>query len=125
MKHLFLTMILLMGSVMASYAVEITPVINAFNKGDASAIRQNMNEEVDLALPGVTKKCNPAEAVSQLNAFFGKAKPSGFSVLHHADKKESGFLVGKLPTSAGEYRVNITYKTDDNNKAIIQSIRIE
>ena len=35
-----------------------------------------------------------------------------------------GFLVGKLPTSSGEYRVNITYRAEGNT-AIIQSIRIE
>ena len=35
-----------------------------------------------------------------------------------------GFLVGKLPTSSGEYRVNITYRADGHT-AIIPSIRIE
>ena len=52
-----------------------------------------------------------------LNAFFGGNKPTGFTVVHHADKKETGFFVGKLPTSSGEYRVNVTYRAE-GNKAI-------
>ena len=43
---------------------------------------------------------------------------------HHADKSANGFVVAKLHTETGDYRVNITYKAD-NNTAIIQSIRIE
>ena len=59
-----------------------------------------------------------------LNAFFGSHKPTGFTVVHHADKKENGFFVGKLPTASGEYRVNVTYRAE-GDKAIIQSVRIE
>ncbi|MFQ6927683.1 MAG: DUF4783 domain-containing protein [Parabacteroides merdae] len=73
-------------------------------------------------LPGSSKKCNANDAVSMLNAFFGGNKPTGFTVVHHADKKETGFFVGKLPTSSGEYRVNVTYRAE-GNKAIIQSIQ--
>jgi hypothetical protein len=45
-------------------------------------------------------------------------------VAHHADKKDSGFIVGKLATGKGDFRVNITYQARDG-KAIIQSVRIE
>ena len=62
-----------------------------------------------------------ADITSISNAF----KAGNASSLSGAmDKKESGFLVGKLPTSSGEYRVNITYRAEGNT-AIIQSIRIE
>ena len=83
-----------------------------------------MDQEVDMAIPGSSKKCNGSEAVKMLSTFFGSNKPTGFSVVHHADKKDAGFFVGKLPTASGEYRVNITYRAD-GDKAIIQSIRIE
>lgn len=123
MKRLLLTFALLFALVGAQ-AADITRISNAFKAGNATSLSGAMDKEVDVALPGSSKKCNESEAVSMLSSFFGSNKPSGFSVVHHADKKESGFLVGKLPTASGEYRVNITYRAEGNT-AIIQSIRIE
>jgi hypothetical protein len=83
-----------------------------------------MDQEVDIAIPGTTKKCNASEAIELLNAFFRANKPATFALLHNADKNDSGFLVAKLQSAQGEFRVNITYRTQDG-KPIIQSIRIE
>lgn len=123
MRRLLLTFALIL-SFLSVQAADITSISNAFKGGNASTLSASMDKEVDVALPGSSKKCNGGEAVSMLSAFFKFNKPSGFSVVHHADKKESGFFVAKLPTSTGEYRVNITYRAD-GDKAIIQSIRIE
>ena len=123
MKRLFLTLALVL-SVLSVMAADILPISNAFKGVNASSLSGSMDKEVDMALPGSSKKCNANDAVSMLNAFFGGNKPTGFTVVHHADKKETGFFVGKLPTSSGEYRVNVTYRAE-GNKAIIQSIRIE
>ena len=103
MKRLLLTFALIFAFVCAQ-AADITSISNAFKAGNASSLSGAMDKVV--------------------SSFFSSNKPSGFSVVHHADKKESGFLVGKLPTSSGEYRVNITYRAEGNT-AIIQSIRIE
>jgi hypothetical protein len=105
-------------------AADTSSISGAFKAGNASMLVSSMDQEVNLAVPGSTKKCNANEAVSMLNTFFGSNKPTGFTVVHNADKKESGFIVGKLTTAKGEFRVNITYRAD-GNKAIIQSIRIE
>lgn len=123
MKRLLLTFALIFAFICAQ-AADITGISNAFKTGNAASLSKVMDKEVDVALPGSSKKCDGSEAVSMLSAFFGSNKPAGFSVVHHADKKESGFLVGKLPTASGEYRVNITYRAEGNT-AIIQSIRIE
>lgn len=123
MKRLLLTFALIF-SALSIQAADINSISNAFKGGNASGLSGSMDKEVDVAIPGSSKKCNGSEAVSMLTVFFGTHEPSGFSVVHHADKKENGFFVAKLPTSTGEYRVNITYRAD-GNKAIIQSIRIE
>lgn len=120
----FLMLFSLLLFTLSAGAADITNISNAFKKGDAASLSASMGQQVDMALPGTSRSCNAADAVGLLNTFFGTNKPSGFSVVHHADKKESGFFVGKLPTSGGEFRVNITYRTEGNN-AIIQSIRIE
>ncbi|MDL2281560.1 DUF4783 domain-containing protein [Parabacteroides sp. OttesenSCG-928-G06] len=123
MKRILLAFAFILSTI-GVYAADITTITDAFKKGNLTSIQKNMDEEVDVAIPGTSKKTNPADAVVVLNTFFGAHKPSGFNVLHHADKKENGFFVAKLPTANGEYRVNITYRAD-GDKAIIQSIRIE
>ncbi|MDL2244429.1 DUF4783 domain-containing protein [Parabacteroides sp. PFB2-10] len=123
MKRILLTLALILSAV-GAYAADITPITDAFKKGNATAIQSQMDQEVDVALPGASKKANAADAVAMLNTFFNTNKPSGFNLLHHADKKENGFFVAKLPTAGKEFRVNITYRAD-GDKAIIQSIRIE
>ena len=111
-------------SVLTLKAVDITMIINAFKEGKAAGIAGNMDTEVDITVPGATKKGTGAEAVAILTRFFESDKPAGFTVLHQADKNETGFVVGKLTTGKGDFRVNITYGTKENT-VLIQSIRIE
>lgn len=120
----FIISLTLVFSFLCAHAADVTAISGAFKSGNASSLAASMDKEVDMAVPGASKKCDGKEAVAMLDTFFSSHKPSGFTVLHNADKKDSGFLVGKLPTSGGEFRVNITYKTE-GDKAIIQSIRIE
>ncbi|MCD8176362.1 MAG: DUF4783 domain-containing protein [Tannerellaceae bacterium] len=123
MKQAVLTILCLLMSVYIQVA-DITTISNAFKGGKAANLTAVMDQEVDIAVPGASKKGNPKEATTILNSFFEKNKPTGFSVVHHADKKENGFFVGKLPTNGGEFRVNVTYRVDGDNM-LIQSIRIE
>ncbi|MCD7936678.1 MAG: DUF4783 domain-containing protein [Tannerellaceae bacterium] len=123
MKQAVLTIICLLVSVYMQ-AVDVTPIANAFKDGKSAVLATMMDREVDIAVPGVSEKGNPAAAGSVLAVFFRQNKPAGFTVVHHADKKENGFFVGKLPTSTGEYRVNVTYRVE-GDKVLIQSIRIE
>lgn len=105
-------------------AADITIISNAFASGNAASLAKNMAAEVDFAMQGKTQKTNAAGAVAQLSRFFETNAPTGFTVAHNADKKESGFLVGKLATNQGEFRVNVAY-TVNGDQIIIQSIRIE
>lgn len=105
-------------------AADIGTITNAFKAGDTDALAGAMAKEVDLALPDESKRCGAQEAATLLKGFFGRQKPSGFTVVHHADKRDNGFFVAKLMASGSEYRVNVTYRTE-NGKATIQSIRIE
>ena len=123
MKRLLLTFAMTFA-LFCAQAADITGISNAFKTGNASSLSASLDTEVDIAVPSQAKSCNGNEAINILNSFFSSAKPSGFSVVHHADKKESGFFVGKLQTNSYEFRVNITYRSE-GNKAIIQSIRIE
>jgi hypothetical protein len=111
-------------SVLSVQAADIKAIVDAFGSGNAALLATCMDSEVDVALPETARKVNGQEAVDLLARFFGAGKVSGLTVAHHADKKESGFIVGKLATEKGDFRVNITYRTRAD-QVFIQSIRIE
>ena len=110
--------------IMQMQAVDISPVINAFKAGNADMLKEMMAAEVEMVTPGVTKKGNGNEAITTLKSFFLNNKPTGFTVAHHADKNESGFIVGKITTENRDFRVNITYLVKEG-KTLITIIRIE
>ena len=116
--------IALMVSAMYIQAADITPVSNAFKAGDADVLKEYMASEVDIVALGASKKGNASDATAILKSFFQAQKPANFTVAHHADKNDSGFIVGKLTTADGEFRVNITYTTKEGN-ILITIIRIE
>ena len=123
MRILFFT-IALAAAVLSVQAANITPVSNALKAGNADLLKEMMATEVDVVAPGVSKKGNVSEVTAILKSFFQANKPAAFTVAHHADKNDSGFFVGKLNTSNGDFRVNITYTTKDG-KILITIIRIE
>jgi len=105
-------------------AADITPISSAFKAGNADLLKEMMAAEVDMVTPGVSKKGNGNDAIATLKAFFQDNKPIDFTVAHHADKNDSGFIVGKIITADREFRVNITYTVKDE-KILITIIRIE
>jgi len=110
--------------VLSVEAGDITKIVNIFKEGKASGSAVIMDEEVDIAIPGTTKKGTGKETEGILTLFFESFKPADFTVLHHADKNETGFVVGKLTTGNKEFRINITYCVK-GDAVLIQSIRIE
>lgn len=100
MKRILMIMISLFSWICIQ-AADINSISNAFKSGNASTLSSSMDKEIDVAIPGSSKKCDGKEAISLLNNFFSKNKPSNFTVVHHADKKENGFLVGNYPPERG------------------------
>jgi hypothetical protein len=111
-------------SVLCAQAADITPITKAFKAGNADLFKGNMDEEVNISVPGTTKKGTGNDAIVVLKTFFQANKVSDFTISHHADKNTSGFFVGKLLTEKGTFRVNVTYITK-NNVILLQAIRIE
>ena len=106
------------------YAANVNPISSAFTSGNASALENSMDKEVDFVLLSNNKNCSGREAVQLLAEFFASNKPSGFTIVHQAEKTTTGFYVGKLTCGQSSYRVNITYKISGDS-ILIQSIRIE
>ena len=106
------------------YAADITPITEAMKSGNTGALSGSMYTEADVSVPGVSQRASAAEAAAILGRFFQGNPPTGFTVVHQADKNGGGFVVGKLQTASREYRVNITYVLKDG-RALMQTIRIE
>lgn len=124
MKRIALVILVCMAAVCLK-AADIDDISTAFKGGNAAALSQYLDDSVDMAFEGgSSKKYSAKDATAQLGAFFKENQPSAFELIHHADKKDSGFFVGKLSAGGNEYRVNVTYRAE-GEKAIIQSIRIE
>jgi hypothetical protein len=111
-------------SVLSMGATDITLIVTVFKEGKASGSAGNMAAEVDIAVPGASAKGTGPEAETILARFFESNRPTGFTVLHHADKNDNGFVVGRLTTGNGEFRVNVTYSVKEG-KVFIQAIRVE
>lgn len=124
MKRFLLSLIACIAAAISVQAADITGITAAFKAGDAAGLQKYMDKSVDMALADESKTCNPQEAFSMLNGFFSSNKPSAFSVLHHSDKKDNGFLVARLTAGKKSYRVNVTYALE-GEKVVIKSIRIE
>lgn len=123
MRRITLMLSLLILS-LGLYAANVNPIATAFTSGNASILENSMDKEVDIVLLSDTKNCSGKEAVRLLSEFFASNKPSGFTVVHQAEKTTTGFYVGKLNCGQAGYRVNITYKISGNS-ILIRSIRIE
>ena len=74
MKRLFLTLALVL-SVLSVMAADILPKSNAFKGGNDTSLSGSMDKEVDMALPGSSKKCNANDAFSNLNTYIGGNTP--------------------------------------------------
>jgi hypothetical protein len=118
------TMILALFTAWEVYAADITPITEAMKSGNTGALSGSMYTEADVSVPGVSQRASAAEAAAILGRFFQGNPPTGFTVVHQADKNGGGFVVGKLQTASREYRVNITYVLKDG-RALMQTIRIE
>jgi hypothetical protein len=123
MKRTVLVTLMLLSCIYAA-ATDTGTISGAFKNGKADGLLPLMEKEIDLAVSGSSCKCSASESVSRLNVFFNANRPTAFSILHTAEKNGSGFMVGKLSTCSGSFRVNITYRVEAD-KAVIQSIRIE
>lgn len=123
MKRFICTLAMLVLS-LGMYAADNTAIMSAFKNGNADELKDNLDKDLELVIPGVNKRSTSEETIKHLKGFFSKNKPTGFTILHEAEKKENGFYVGKLTSSGGEYRVTLTYKIN-NDTIILQSIRIE
>lgn len=98
---------------------------NAFKTGNSAEIAKYFGSSVDLSIPNNEGVYSNTQAKLILKTFFEKNKPSGFSIVHNGDSKNSShYSIGNLKTPTNTFRTYILYK-ETNKKVTILELKIE
>lgn len=99
-------------------------IISAFDNRSSAVLCNYLDTEAGLQLPGTTGTFSADAACDYICQFFQTNVPQTFQVMHQGTSNESAFLIGKLVTSNGTYRVNVLTR-EVSGKQRIQQLRIE
>lgn len=128
-----LKIILLLFSSLAifSFAMNLTgptdisdKVISALTKGDAAALAEYFDTNIELAILDKEDIYSSAQAEVIVRDFFSRNKPFKYAKVHHGGKEGAKFVIGNLSTSNGTYRVYFLIK-DVKGKYLINTLRFE
>lgn len=100
-------------------------IISAFQSGNANALAEHFDAEVELSILDDDDVYSKAQAQQVMQKFFTNNKPSSFAKQHEG-KSPSGanYCIGTLKTNNGSYRVSIHAKSIGGKK-VVQQLTIE
>ena len=106
--------------------VNLAGITEAISKGDATELSKYFDNSVEIALLDEEDVYNKAQAVTIVNDFFTKNKPTSFSQVHQGTSKgqDSKYCIGNLTTSSATFRVYIYMKVVGNDYTI-QELRFD
>lgn len=124
MKNLLI--ILLALPFMAMTQGSLQQITSAIGKGNADALGPYFDANVEISILEDVDIYDKNEAVSVLKGFFAKHAPKGYSQVHEGTSKgqDSRYVIGKLDTGSGAYRVYL-YLKSSGDKEIIQELRFD
>nr|WP_319272228.1 DUF4783 domain-containing protein [uncultured Draconibacterium sp.] len=95
--------------------------------GNAKVLSSYFNQNVELVVLDNDNVYSKAQAQQIVANFFSKFPPveeNAFSVIHDSGKENAQYVIGKLKTEKGEFRVYFLLKQNSEKKYIHQ-LRIE
>lgn len=98
-------------------------LVDAFKKGNAVSLKGYLDSKVELVMDSQVFKSDRQTVSKRLAVFFTRNKVGGFLLNHQGGRNESGFMVGTLSTSSGDFRVNC-FLRKSGNEYVIHQIRI-
>ena len=131
-KHTF-SIILIFCSLLAGAAhlPQDKKVPNEINvglaTGDAKVLSSYFNQNVELVVLDNDNVYSKAQAQQIVTNFFSKFPPlekNAFSIIHDSGKENAQYVIGKLKTEKGNFRVYFLLKQNDG-KQYIHQLRIE
>lgn len=101
-------------------------VSDAFRQGNIRSVSGYFGKMVDLSIMNSENTEQKDQAISTLENFLNKNKPTGFSQVHQGTSKgrESYYCIGELSTQNGKFRVYVYFKVVSSNTQI-QEVRID
>lgn len=95
--------------------------------GDAKVLSTYFNQNVELVVLDNDNVYSKAQAQQIVTNFFSKFPPiekNAFSIIHDSGKENAQYVIGKLKTEKGDFRVYFLLKQNDG-KQYIHQLRIE
>ncbi|MCL3779775.1 DUF4783 domain-containing protein [Prolixibacteraceae bacterium JC049] len=117
----FIGMCLAPSAVQAQIPDEITLSLKA---GDAKTLAKYFNTNIELVIEKDEDVYSKSQAEQLIRNFFKKHKPKRFELIHNGNKGQSYYVIGKLETSTGMFRVNMLIKKQ-GRKTFIHQLEIE
>jgi len=124
MKNLLILLLAL--PLMAMTQGSLQQITSALGKGNAEALGPFFDSSVEISILDDVDIYDKSEAVSTVKSFFATNAPKGYSQVHEGTSKgkDSRYVIGKLTTTTGAYRVFL-YLKSEGDKEIIQELRFD
>lgn len=108
-----------------SSAQDFSEISDALAKGNATALGKVMANTMDYSINGKTATISKSDAENRLRSFFMENEVRSFESVHKGgSKSDVHYMIGKLFTSKGNYRITV-YLIKAVEYYVIQSIEIE
>jgi hypothetical protein len=119
-----ISFIILSIGLMSFKAGNVDDIQKALKAGDAAKISTYFSTSVQMSLPGSKGLYSKTQAKMVLQKFFTQNKPSDASIAHKgASGGGANYVIYKLSTNNGTYRVQIFMKNGSNGK--IHEIKVK
>jgi hypothetical protein len=124
-KYLWtLTAILILsGFTLSSFGQIPSQIASGLKTGNAKQVASYFNETVELVILDKENVCSKDQGEMILSDFFKKNKPSDFKITFQGGT-DSLYGIGKMQTSAANFRIYFMLKSFANKPLIVQ-LRIE
>ncbi len=99
-------------------------ISETINKGDAKALSEYFNSNVELVILDKEDIYSKAQAKLIMQSFFQKHPPTSFVVQHKGGPEDAKYCIGNYTSNNERFRIYFLIKTSDN-KSLIHLFRIE
>lgn len=127
-KKISLTMVFISMVLISNIFAQVPKdIMNSLDTGNAKLLSGHFNQNVELVVLDNDNVYSKAQAQQIVNNFFKSFPPiekNAFSVIHNGGKEGAKYVIGKLKTTKGNFRIYFLLKKN-GTKEYIHQLRIE
>lgn len=99
-------------------------IIVCLKSGNAKALSDYFNQNVELVVLDNDNVYSKAQAQQIVGNFFSSYSPEQFTVIHQGGRQDAKYVIGTLKTRNGQFRVYFLLK-ENEDRSYIHQLRIE